>query len=139
MYLLDTNVVSELRKAKSGKADKRVVSWAKGVPASSLYLSSISLLELEIGVLLIEQRDPLQGTMLRVWLDEQVIPVFADRTIAVDAAVARRCARLHVPDPRSERDALIAASALVHGLVIVTRNVVDFDPMGVEIINPWES
>ena len=138
MYLLDTNVVSELRKAKSGKADKHVIAWAEGVPTISLYLSAMTVLELETGILLIERRDPPQGALLRTWLDEQVLPAFTDRIIAVDAAVARQCAKLHVPDPRSERDALIAASALVHGLIVVTRNVGDFRPMGVEIINPWE-
>ncbi len=138
MYLLDTNVISELRKANSGKADKHVIAWAEGVPAISLYLSAMSVLELETGIRLIERRDPLQGARLRGWLNEQVLPAFTDRIIAVDAAVARQCVKLHVPDPRSERDALIAASALVHGLVIVTRNVGDFRPMGVEIINPWK-
>ena len=138
MYLLDTNVVSELRKAKSGKAAKRVVAWARGVPAGQLYLSAISVLELEIGVLSIERRDPAQGELLRVWLDTQVLPAFTDRIIPIDAAVAKRCAKLHVPDPRSERDALIAASALVHGLQVVTRNVADFVAMDVAIVNPWE-
>ena len=138
MYLLDTNVVSELRKAKSGKADELVIAWAEGVPTISLYLSAITVLELETGVLLIERCDPPQGASLRTWLDEQVLPAFADRIIAVDTAVAKRCAKLHVRGPRSERDALIAASALVHGLVVVTRNVADFDLMDVQIINPWE-
>ncbi len=137
MYLLDTNVVSELRKAGSGKADKHVVAWAEGVATASLYLSAITVLELETGVLLIERRDSLQGKVLRTWLDEQVLPAFADRIVAVDSAVAKRCAKPHVPDPRAERDALIAASALVHGLVVVTRNVADFSPMDVELINPW--
>ncbi len=138
MYLLDTNVVSELRKAKSVKANKHVIAWAEGVPTISLYLSAMTVLELETGVLMIERRDPPQGAILRAWLDEQVLPAFTDRIIVVDAVVARQCAKLHVPDPRSERDALIAASALVHGLIVVTRNVGDFRPMGVEIINPWE-
>ncbi len=138
MYLLDTNVVSELRRARSGKADRRVIAWAESVATNSLYLSAITVLELETGVLLVERRDQPQGVMLRAWLDEQVLPAFAERIVAVDAAVAKRCAKLHVPDPRSDRDALIAASALVHGLVVVTRNVADFDPMDVELINPWE-
>lgn len=139
MYLLDTNVVSELRKARSGKADKRVIAWAESVPGIRFYLSAVSVLELELGVLLIERRDPLQGGVLRDWLDEQVLPAFADRIIPVDTAIAKRCARLHVPDPCSERDALIAASALVHSLVLITRNVNDFVATGVEIINPWAS
>jgi predicted nucleic acid-binding protein len=138
MYLLDTNVVSELRKAKSGKADNNVTAWAKSVQTASLYLSAVTILELELGVLLMERRDPSQGAILRAWLDDQVLPAFANRIIAVDVLVARHCARLHVPDPRSERDALIAASALVHELVVVTRNVDDFRATGVKILNPWE-
>jgi predicted nucleic acid-binding protein len=138
MYLLDTNVVSELRKAKSGKADNNVTAWAKSVQTASLYLSAVTILELELGVLLMERRDPAQGALLRAWLDDQVLPAFANRIIAVDVLVARHCARLHVPDPRSQRDALIAASALVHELVVVTRNVDDFRATGVKILNPWE-
>ncbi len=138
MYLLDTNVVSELRKSKSGKADKHVKAWAEGVSSMRLYLSVITILELETGVRLMERRDPQQGALLRAWFDDQVLPLFADRILTVDVAVARRCAALQVPDPRSDRDALIAASALVHGLVVVTRNVADFKLTGVEILNPWE-
>jgi predicted nucleic acid-binding protein len=137
MYLLDTDVISELRKAKSGRANAGVVKWAKAVPATSLYVSAISILELEMGVLLVERRDAHQGAMLRAWLEDQVLPTFAGRVIAVDTAVARCCARLHVPDPRADRDALIAAAALVHGMKVVTRNVADFAPTGVATIDPW--
>jgi predicted nucleic acid-binding protein len=139
MYLLDTNVVSELRKARSGKADKNVAAWADSVAASSLYLSAISILELETGVLLAERRDRRQGAMLRAWLNQQVLPAFAGRVLAVDTAVAQCCAQLHVPDPRADRDALIAATALVHGMTVITRNVDDFKPTGVAMVNPWES
>ncbi len=137
MYLLDTNVVSELRKAKSGKANSKVTAWAGGVAASSLFLSAITILELETGVLLVERRDPTQGTILRAWLESRVLPAFSGRILAVDTAVALRCAKLHVPDPRSDRDALIAATALVHGLTVVTRNVADFEATGVGLFNPW--
>ena len=137
MYLLDTNVISELRKARAGKADPKVVAWAERVPTPSLFLSVITLLELETGLLLIERRDPLQGAILRRWLETQVLLAFSERILAVDTAVARRCARLHVPDPRSDRDALIAATALVHDLTVVTRNIADFESTGVRIINPW--
>ena len=136
-HLVDTNVVSELRRAKAGKADPRVTAWAGSVPAASLFLSVITILELEMGVLLIERRDPAQGAILRAWLDGQVLPAFSGRILAVDTAVARRCAKLHVPDQRSERDALIAATALTHGLTVVTRNVADFEPTGVGTLNPW--
>lgn len=137
MYLLDTNVVSELRKAKAGKADRNVTAWAASVPASGLFLSAISILELETGILLVERRDPAQGAVLRAWVDDHVLPAFAGRVLPVDTVVAQRCARLHVPDPRSDRDALIAATALVHGLTVVTRNVADFAPTGVALLNPW--
>jgi predicted nucleic acid-binding protein len=137
MYLLDTNVVSELRKAKAGKANKNVKAWAKGVPTASLFLSVISILELELGVLQIERRDTAQGAVLRAWLDGHVLPAFTGRILVIDTAVAQRCAKLHVPDPRSDRDALIAATALIHGMTVVTRNVADFSSTGVEIFNPW--
>ena len=139
MFVLDTNVVSELRKAKVGIADKNVVAWAGSVSAGSLFLSVITLLELETGVLLVERRDAVQGGVLRTWLDRHVLPAFAGRVLAVDVAVAQRCARLHVPDRRSERDALIAATALVHGMTVVTRNVADFEPTGVAVFDPWKA
>ena len=137
MFLLDTNVVSELRKAKSGKANKNVKAWAESVSATSMYLSSITILELETGILLIERRDPTQGAMLRTWLNGHVLPAFSGRILAIDVAVAQRCAKLHVPDPRADRGSLIAATALVHGMMVVTRNVADFELTGVEIFNPW--
>jgi toxin FitB len=138
MYVLDTNVVSELRKAKSGKADPNVTMWAASVPAASLYLSAVTILELEIGVLQVERRDPPQGALLRTWLTDHVLPAFADRVLAIDTTVARTCAKLHVPDPRADRDALIAATALTHSMTVVTRNAVDFEPLGVPILNPWD-
>lgn len=137
MFLLDTNVISELRKAKSGKADENVLLWANSIPASSLYTSVITILELEIGVLLTERRDPSQGAVLRTWLNSHVLPAFYDRILVVDTAIAQCCAKLHVPDPRSNRDSIIAATALVHGMTVVTRNVSDFEPTGVKIFNPW--
>lgn len=139
MYLLDTNVISELRKAKSDRADKNVISWANRVATSSLFLSVISILELETGVLLVERKDPVQGRVLRSWLNDQVLPVFSEQILPIDTLVARTCAKLHVPDPRSDRDALIAATALVHNMVVVTRNEDDFAPTGVGILNPWNS
>jgi predicted nucleic acid-binding protein len=136
MYILDTNVVSELRKAK--KADPNVRNWAHTLPAGSLYLSVISILELELGVLIMERRDKKQGGILRAWMDGHVLPTFAGRVLAIDTAVAQRSAAFHVPDPRSDRDALIAATALVHDMTVVTRNVNHFQPMGVTVINPWQ-
>jgi len=142
MYILDTNVISELRKA--GKTHQNVKKWAERLPSASLYISVISVLELEIGILLLERRDKerrdkAQGAILRAWMDRHVLPTFSGRILAIDTAVAQRCATLHVPNPRSDRDALIAATALVHGLTVATRNVADFERTGVAVINPWEA
>jgi predicted nucleic acid-binding protein len=134
MYLLDTTVVSELRRRQ---ADPNVIAWAGSVLVASLFLSVITIEEIEIGVMLAERRDSHQGAILRSWLTNQILTAFADRILAVDIAVARRSATLHVPDPRPIRDGLIAATALVHGLTIVTRNTADFDPTGVRTLNPW--
>jgi toxin FitB len=136
MFVLDTNVVSHLRRPE--KADPKVRAWAASVPAASFFISSITLLELELGALRIERKDHQQGAILRAWLDDQILPRFDGRILAIDVEVAQRCARLHVPDPRADHDALIAATALVHGMTVVTRNVEDFQPTRVEILNPWE-
>ena len=135
MFILDTNVVSELRRPH--KADPRVTAWAAANPLASFFLSSITVLELELGVLAMERRDTAQGAILRAWLDGLVLPRFAGRILPVDTAVAQCCARLLVPDPRAERDALIAATAMVHGMTVVTRNTLDFAPTDVRILNPW--
>jgi toxin FitB len=137
MYLLDTNVISELRKAS--KTDQNVKKWAERLPSASFYISVISVLELEIGILLIDRRDKAQGAILRAWMDRHVLPTFSGRILAIDTAVAQRCATLHVPNPRSDRDALIAATALVHGLTVATRNAADFECTGVGVLNPWEA
>lgn len=137
MYVLDTNVVSEIRKVRAGKADPNVAAWIGTVDAEDLFLSAITLLELELGVLSCLRKDKAQGALLRAWLDHHVLPEFSDRILPVDNTVALRCARLHVPDPRSDRDALIAATALVHGMKVVTRNVSDFESTGVALLNPW--
>ncbi len=137
MFILDTHVVSEMRKIRMGKADPRVENWTASVDAGSLYISAIAIFELEIGVLQLERKDPKQGAILRVWLDKLVVPEFTGRIFAIDTAVARACAKLHVPDPRAERDAFIAATAIVHAMTIVTRNAADFEPTGAKIFNPW--
>ena len=137
--MLDTNLVSELRKVQSGKADRHVANWEASVPPTAMFISVVTIMELELGALLMERRDRKQGRSLRDWLETRIIPAFANRTLPVDTAVARRCASLHVPDPQSERDALIAATALVHGMTVVTRNVADFQPSGVPVLNPWDA
>lgn len=140
MFVLDTNVVSELRKVQSGKADANVKAWADSVDAADLFVSAITIMELELGVLAIERKDATQGALLRTWLEQHVLPEFSGRTLPIDTAVAQRCARLHVLDKLGERkeyDTLIAATALVHGMAVVTRNVADFEPTGVAIVDPW--
>ncbi len=138
MFVLDTNVVSELRKAGSGKANPGVSAWAGAVPAAALYISAITIHELEHGVLLAERSDPAKGRMLRAWLDHSVVTAFRDRVLPVDEAVARRAAGLHVPDPAPFRDALIGAAALVHAMTLITRNVHDFARFeGLKVVNPW--
>jgi predicted nucleic acid-binding protein len=138
MYLLDTDVVSELRKVRAGKAHPNIAAWADSVDAAELYISAITAQELEIGVLLAERRDAPQGALLRAWLERHVLPAFDQRILPVDTAVALRGARLHVPDLRPVRDGLLAATALVHGMTVVTRNVADFAAAGVAVRNPWE-
>ena len=136
MFVLDTNVISELRRPE--RADPKVAAWALSLPVASFFLSVITVLELELGVLLMARKDKAQGFVLRSWIDEQVMPRFDGRVLPIDTAVAQRCARLHAPNRRAERDALIAATALVHGMTVVTRNSADFESTGVRILNPWE-
>ncbi len=138
MFLLDTNVVSELRKAHAGRANPGVVDWAGSVHATLMFMSVVSLHELEHGVLLAERRDLTQGAILRTWLDSSVTTAFRDRFLPVTSAVAREAAALHIPDPAPFRDALIAATALHHDMAVVTRNVRDFERFaGLEVHNPW--
>ena len=137
-YLLDTNVVSELRKIGDGKADARVAAWGDTEDAESFFISAITILELARGVLGIQRRDAAQGARLRAWLDNHVRPEFAGRILPIDDQIAMRCAHLHIPDRRNEVDALIAATALVHGLTVATRNVRDFEGTGVVVVNPWQ-
>ena len=139
MFLLDTNVLSELRKVGDGMGDANVIAWVESVDAGTLYLSAMTLVEIELGILQIERRDAAQGTRLRTWMTHHVLPEFLDRVLPVDGAVALRCASLRVPDRRGERDALIAATALVHSMTVVTRNVADFVATGVPVLNPWDA
>jgi len=136
MFLLDTNVISELR--RPDRADPKVLAWATSTHPDDLFLSAITILEIEIGVLAIGRRDPVQARIFRAWLEERILPSFNGRILAVDLDVARRCAELHVPDRRADRDALIAATALVHRLTMATRNVSDFRSTGLDLFNPWD-
>jgi predicted nucleic acid-binding protein len=138
MYLLDTNVVSELRK-KPGRIDANVLAWSEGIHPLDQYLSVVTLGELETGALLLDRYDPAQAKMLRHWLEATVRPTFAKRILPITQEVALRNAQLHVPNPQPYRDSLIAATALVHGLIVATRNVSDFESTGVRVINPWRT
>jgi predicted nucleic acid-binding protein len=138
-YLLDTNVVSELRKVGDGKADPNVTAWISSQDSRDLFMSAITILELERGILSMQRRDAAQGSRLRAWMDSRVRPEFAKRVISIDDAIATRCAHLHIPDRRNEADAIIAATALVHGLAVVTRNIQDFQGAGVVLVDPWRA
>lgn len=137
MYLLDTNVVSEFRKLGTSRADPNLDSWSASVDARHMFLSVVSLQELEVGVLRIERKDAEQGALLRHWLNKQLLPAFVGRILDVDQQVAKASARLQVPDPRPTLDCLLAATALVHGLTMVTRNTKDFTVAGLSLLNPW--
>lgn len=137
MFLLDTNVISDLR--RPDKAPASLLAWSRSVSAHTLFISCITLFELELGVRQRERRDPAQGSMLREWLDTRVVTEFEGRVLDIDGAIARRCAAMHVPNPAPERDAWIAATALVHGLTVVSRNVRDFAACGAPVLNPWET
>ena len=137
MYVLDTNVVSELRKIRTNKADTNVVSWFSGQASTNLFISVVTIIEIEKGVLQKERSDKEQGKILRDWFENKVLPAFDERILPVDLKVARVCASLHVPYPKSEGDVLIAATALAYNMTVITRNVSDFDATGVKIINPW--
>jgi len=136
MYLLDTNVISELRRPE--RANRNVTAWAGSIPFASFFLSVISILEIEVGVLRLSRKDPAQAAAVRTWIDGQILTRFEGRILSVDIRIAQRCAPLHVPDPRSERDALMAATALAHGLTMVTRNTAHFATTGVALLNPWD-
>jgi predicted nucleic acid-binding protein len=135
MFLLDTNVVSELR--KSATAHPAVTAWAESIALTQMSISVVTILEIERGILQIARRDPRQGDALHAWLHKTLVSQFSDRILDVEPDIALRCAALHVPDPRPELDALIAATALVHNLTVVTRNTRDFEGTGVKIFNPW--
>ena len=133
-WLLDTNVISELRRPEPNPG---LAEWAGSVAQSTLYISAITVMEVERGVLSKERRDPFQGRVLRSWFNDQVLVVFAGRVLPIDKAIALKCAKLHVPDKCQECDALIAATALVHEMTVVTRNIRDFEGTGAMLFNPW--
>lgn len=139
MYLLDTNVISESRKLGSSRIDSNAARWLGEIDVEMTFVSAMTIFELERGVRQMERRDARQGAALRNWLDDRVMTTYEIRTLPLSRAVAMICAGLHIPDPKSERDAWIAATAIDAGLTLVSRNVADFAGMGVEVINPFES
>ncbi len=135
MFLLDTNVISELR--RSDRSHPGVLDWAGRNYPASFFLSAVTLLEIQYGALLINRRDRVQGALMLKWVAEEIMVNFRGRILPVDEPVALRTATLHVPDPKPDRDAYIAATALVHDMTVVTRNTKDFEPTGVRTLNPW--
>ena len=134
-YLVDTNVISEFRKRH--RANPLVRAWIKKRKPQELFLSVLTLGELRRGTERIERRDPTSAVALRSWLD-RTRTRFRDRILDVDAAVADRWGRLGIPDPLPDIDGLLAATALVHGMTVVTRNVRDIAPTGAPCLNPFE-
>ena len=139
MYILDTNVISEFRKIGNNTCHPNVLSWSNTIDVPLLYLSVITLMELEIGCLSLTRRDVEQATILRTWISDYVLTAFHGRILPFDQPSAQKCAALHVPDRKSERDAMIAAIALHSDFTLVTRNIRDFVGTGVRIINPWDA
>jgi predicted nucleic acid-binding protein len=135
MFLLDTNVISELR--RRSKIHPQVDAWARSIPAEQLFLSVVTVMEIEQGILLLDRRDGLQAGILRHWLRTQLLPSFEGRILTFDLAAAFQCAALHIPDPKPDRDSMIAATASIHGLTVATRNTKDFAACGVRTFNPW--
>jgi toxin FitB len=138
MFLLDTNVVSELRKVSSGKAHPNVIAWNETIDPAETFISTVVLHELEIGIRSVEWSDIAAGKILRRWLKDVVIPAFSGRILPLDEAAALKAAEWHVPDPKPVNDAYIAATAAVRHMTLVTRNIRDFRGMNVPIVNPWE-
>lgn len=138
MYLFDTNIISEIRRIHFGKCNIGVANWISTISPDYMYTNVTVMMELERGILSLERRDPAQGKVLRTWFEEQVRPSFRGKILLIDEVTASLCASLHVPDKSSENDAWIAATALRHNLILVTRNVKDFENMGVKVLNPFQ-
>ncbi len=137
MYLLDTNVLSEIRKVKQNKANKNVVQWLKTVTGRELCTSVVVLMEIKKGILRVSRKDEQQAKHLESWYFG-IKQTFANRIFHIDDVTADICATLHTPNPAPANDAWIASTALQHDLTLVTRNVNDFDIKGLKLLNPFE-
>ena len=138
MFLIDTNVLSELRLLHDHRADRNVAAWASRHDPDTFFLSAMTVMEAEIGIRRMEWRDPRQGRVLRDWMTGVILPRYDNRILTIDARVAALAATFHVPNPAPFADSLIAATAIIHGMTIVTRNVRDFVFPGVAVLNPWD-
>ncbi|MFT4162982.1 type II toxin-antitoxin system VapC family toxin [Shinella sp.] len=138
MLLLDTNVISELRKVASGRAEANVILWNETVDPAETFISTVILHELEIGVRLVEHNDPVAGKVLRNWLENMVLTAFSGRILPLDETAAVQAAKWHVPNPRPINDAYIAAIAFTRRMTLVTRNIRVFEGMGIALVNPWD-
>ena len=138
MYLLDTNIISEIRKLAKNKCDKNVADWVRSTSKDLMFTNAVVMMELERGVMSIERKDTTQGELLRHWFEMDVKPAFHGKTLKIDEQTAQICAKLHIPDHAPENDVWIAASAIQHNLVLVTRNTADFARTGVKLFNPFE-
>lgn len=134
-YLIDTNIISEIR--KGGRCDPNVAQWYDGIADDDLHLSVLVLGEIRQGVERSRRRDPDKANALHQWL-AQVSVAFEGRILPVDSIVAEVWGRMNVPDPISTVDGLMAATAKVHGLTLVTRNIADVAPSGAALLNPFD-
>jgi predicted nucleic acid-binding protein len=136
MFLLDSNVVSELRSAK--RCDPRVRSWERETPLASCWISVMALLEIRQGICQVKGKDAAFAEILEQWLEGRVKPAFEGRILSVTPTVAERAGRIAALRTRGLADCLIAATALEHRLALVTRNIADFeDLVGLKLVNPW--
>jgi predicted nucleic acid-binding protein len=135
-YLLDTNVVSALRVRGRNPA---VEAWAAAIPHQVLFVASLSIAEIELGIAVKERTDRAQGAVLRRWFEDRLLPGFAGRVLSFDLAAARILATYRVPDRAPLDDAVIAATAAAADLTVATPNTAHFAPLGVALVNPWET
>jgi len=136
MLLLDTNVVSETRKQA---CHPNVRQWIAGQNVHEMYISAITVLEIQRGITLAEKRgDTAQAAFFTRWLDGNVLPAFAGRVLSIDHLIARQAARLDWAGTTDYRDSLIAATAIMRGAAVVTRNTRHFTGLGIQLVNPWD-